>query len=193
MLKIILTNTTTNEEWSAERETQAEIDIWLNSQKEKPRRNIEEKWYQENVLTQEEILIAIDSRYTEIGNDIYIKEYKLPAQATYTITDITDVINADAQRNENKEVGRVLKELSNNILDIIAGYSLKTKLSYEQIVTLKTTFANILELLNTRMPITAKPLIESITPDGVVINQSLLDDIALEYADYYAAYPEILT
>ena len=193
MLEITLKNTTTLQEWKAQRETMQEINEWLDLQKVKPLRNIDDTWYLEELLDQVQINSAIDERFTETSDNVYVKEYLIPAQAEYYVLDITEALQKKEDRDSKRYKGRILKELSQNVLDIIGGYCIEESFTSEQIGTFRAQYATVLDYLNAGMPISAKPLIDEIIVDGVIIKQTLADSIDLEYAEHFEKYPEIFT
>lgn len=193
MYKVVLTSLVTGESWSATRETLAEIQAWLDIQTAKPDRNIVPQWYREDVLTEAQIATATDERFIEISEDVYVKEYQLPAQATEVTTDITSEIAKKEARDTQKNDGNILRELCYNVLCILSGYSSAENFTTEQINTFRTQYATIIEYLKAGMAIPAKTLIDAVVVDGVIIKQTLTDSINLEYQDFYTAYPEIFT
>jgi hypothetical protein len=193
MYKVVLTSLVTGESWSAIRNTEAEIQAWLDIQTAKPDRNIVPQWYREDVLTGAQIATATDERFIEISEDVYVKEYQLPAQATKVTTDITSEIAKKEARDTQQNEGDILRSLCKRVLNIIAGYSLRQNFTTEQINSFRNQYATIVDYLNARMAISAKPLIDAVVVDGVIIKQTLTDSINLEYQDFYTAYPEIFT
>ena len=92
-------------------------------------------------------------------------------------------------KEEIAKKGFLKKKLADKILAIIAGHNEKNGLDASQIASLEQRYPEILSLLQKGMPMTAKPLIEGISPDGVVITQEELDHVALEYEDFLEENP----
>ena len=141
-------------------------------------------------------------RETAAEHPIYIKDtiheitedqYNNLSQLILSGDTISIVKTPNDLKNESKKKGRVLRELSQDILKITAGYCLENSLTPDQVSSLRTNNASIFDLLNASTPITAKPLIDAISPDGTIVKQELLDSINLEYTGYYAKYPDIFT
>ena len=168
-----------------------EINEWLDLQKTKPFRNIDDTWYREELLNQDQIDNALAERFTETSDNVYVKEYLISAQAEYSVLDITEDIKKKEERDSKRIKGEILKELSQNVLNIIAGYCIEENFTSDQIATFRVQYAGILDFLNAGMSISAKPLIDAIEVDGVIVKQTLSDSIDLEYLEHYEKYPEI--
>ncbi len=97
-----------------------------------------------------------------------------------------------AAKEEKARKGSLKKALADKILAIIAGHNEDNGLDATQIASIKASNPEVMELLSTGMPMTAKPLIEAITPDGTIITQDELDHVALEYADFAKANPDLI-
>lgn len=91
-------------------------------------------------------------------------------------------LNKDAEdaRMNRKARGQKVRELSQSILDVVAGHNLETLKTSEDIATMKATFGTIQELLMANQPFTAKPLIQALTPDALVTAE-LLSEVLAEY------------
>ena len=76
-----------------------------------------------------------------------------------------------------KAKGNLAKRLSEEVYDLIAGYNLDRSLTEEQINSMETTFAPVMQALQAKRPKKAKKKIELITPDGVLITQEMKDDV----------------
>lgn len=190
MIITIITNTNSGKQWEGRHQTLSEAETWLNKQILLPYRNIEQKWFKEKDLNEYQISIAIDERLIEIEPDVYIKEYLLPAQATYTQEDKTSEMQREVNKESKKFKGNIFRQLSQNVLDIVSGHVFNNNLTGQQIENLKQSppYRYLLE----NMPLTAKPLIDALIPDGVILTQLILDDINLEYQKYKTLYPEIV-
>ena len=80
-------------------------------------------------------------------------------------------------RKNRIKMGKNIRLLCENILDLLAGFNIERALTKEQIDQMAVTFGNIQALLNVKRPISAKPLIEAIEPDGVLVTHPLDDKL----------------
>jgi hypothetical protein len=85
---------------------------------------------------------------------------------------------------EKRAKGLHATNCCNGVLAIINGFNQDRELTYNQITQMKSTFSLIKELLKDGQPKTAKIEILKITPDGVLINQDLLDAVIHEFEQY---------
>ncbi len=178
--------------WQAFFDTLAEAETWRDEQILKVGRNTTPGWFAENQLSPERIASATDERYTLVDANMYIKEYLVPAEATAEIFDLTEY-NAKVTIKEGKRtVGKILRELSQNTLDIITGHFSTKNLTLTEIADLKVQFADAYQSLSENMPLTAKTYLDQILPDGNLVTQEILDDVNLEYSIYKENYPDIV-
>lgn len=177
--------------WEGYFESYAEAEAWKDEQILKPSRNVADEWFREDELTQDQISIAIDLRYVEFEPDVYYKEYLIPAEAEWSIRDITSDIDKRNSKNSKKKIGKVLAELSQNIMRIIKGHLYHANLTEAEYSQLKSDFATTYQALSENRPLVAKGYIDQITPTGV-ITQDIIDDVYLEYEEYKEQYPSIV-
>jgi len=192
MFYVIITNISNNKTWEGPFETYELALQWKNIQVQKPFRNVEQMWFRENKLTDEQIANALDERLIEVETDLYVKEYLMPAQATFTIEDKTQEIESKNLKDGKRFKGKVLRDLSQSILNIVTGHVLDNNLTNSQINQLKSDFNQVFRLLQENMPLTAKPLIDAIVADGTIVTQVMLDDLEMEYGEFKKKYPDII-
>lgn len=96
-----------------------------------------------------------------------------------------------AAKNTKKNKGHLFRQLSRDLYNIMKGHAYDNGLNASQISQLKTDNATVFALIKDEMPITAKPLIDALVVDGTLITQDFVDDLALEYTEFFAAHPEI--
>lgn len=91
-------------------------------------------------------------------------------------------VKADLQksREERKELGKKKRRACEGALDVIAGYVDQSELDDAQIAQLESDFSQIAQMLRANYAATVKPLIEALSPDGVLVTQELKDDILEE-------------
>ena len=122
-----------------------------------------------------------------------VKYFKFVENATL----VTEIATSDAtavtkaSKDAMALLGNSKKKLADTILAIIAGHNETNGLDTAQIESIKADYPVAMDLLATGMPITAKPLIEAIVPDGVIITQDELDHVALEYAEFELNHPTV--
>ena len=192
MFYVIITNISNNKTWEGPFETYELALQWKNIQVQKTFRNVEQMWFRENKLTDEQIANALDERLIEVETDLYVKEYLMPAQATFTIEDKTQEIESKNLKDGKRFKGKVLRDLSQSILNIVTGHVLDNNLTNSQINQLKSDFNQVFRLLQENMPLTAKPLIDAIVADGTIVTQVMLDDLEMEYGEFKKKYPDII-
>lgn len=132
--------------------------------------------------------------YSDFINGEVVKYFKFILNETK----LADVAAADAAqaakeaKNTIAEKGKLYKELTDKVLYIIAGHNMLNALDATQIESLKTNHSVLFAALSSGMPYTAKTIIDTIEPDGVLITQEELDHVALEYAEFAEAYPDLV-
>ena len=91
---------------------------------------------------------------------------------------VHDAKVAQAQaKSARKELGRQARRVCEDVLDIIAGFNLERTLTAEQITTMQSTFAAIDANLRASRPWSAKPLIEAISPDEVLVTTEMKTEL----------------
>jgi hypothetical protein len=113
-------------------------------------------------------------------------------------TDKSNTVDADdavaaviAAQQANLRKGKLFEELSGNVMAIVRAHVYNNGLTLEQKNTLMTTHSDVFQTLKDGLPLTAKTLIDAITPDGTLITQNMINEINMVYADFSAAYPDI--
>lgn len=106
----------------------------------------------------------------------YYDVLKVPAEFVVTITDVTLELNAEKARLEKMLKGREAREVCEKVLDVIAGWNLSRVLTAAQIDQMEVTFADIESALSKGRPWKAKPLIQAIVVDDVLVTQAMKDD-----------------
>lgn len=110
----------------------------------------------------------------------------------FTITDVTSDMNQKASVEAKRLIGRVLRELSQSVLDIMTGHLSTENLTEQEIIDLKASFAPVYNALSQNMPLIAKSYIDQISPDGNLVTQEMIDDVNYEYATFKENYPTII-
>jgi type VI protein secretion system component VasK len=103
----------------------------------------------------------------------------LDLEAQAPITEAS--LQADASKEDKKELGRNARRCCEAVLDLIAGWNITRTLPKEDIATLKTTFALINEYLKDNQPWSAKAEIDLVVADALV-TQEMLDDVKAEFS-----------
>jgi hypothetical protein len=80
--------------------------------------------------------------------------------------------------------GRKVRALSQDLLDLVAGWNMERQLTGQQISDLITLVSPIMEMLQANRPFQAKPLIESLVVDGILITQDMKDQSIALYETY---------
>jgi len=111
--------------------------------------------------------------------DFVFNQAKLDARNTQQQEDA-----ARAARMQKRELGKRSRELSESILDLIAGQNIMNNVSAEDISALQETFGMIEALLKGNRPFSARPLIQAIDPESnAFVTQELKDDIEAFYQE----------
>ena len=97
-------------------------------------------------------------------------------------TDITAQVQEEARLANVLAVGEKITDLCNSLSKMVVGYNYTRSLTALQIEEMTTTFSPIVTLVEGKRPFSAKPLIEAITPDGVVITEQMKSDLLNEYS-----------
>jgi hypothetical protein len=97
----------------------------------------------------------------------------VPAEFTYEVIDVTEEVELRNRLEGLVSKGREFEEACMDCLRIVGAYNEERSLTLEQILEMGTLFANIEQVLNRRMPKTAKALVSQLTPDGVLVTQEL--------------------
>lgn len=175
MKKVIITNKEEIQTHSANFETEEIVQEWLDNHIANNTFGKPDRWERETDGTHTEERTVTP----EIGEEY--TEYFFPCEYTYEITDITAEYEAEQARLARMKMGKRVRDLCDNILDLLAGYNLERALTQEQITQLETTFSSINQLLLNKRPFTAKTLIQSIVPDDILITEAMKNDILNEY------------
>lgn len=115
-------------------------------------------------------------RIIKENDQIFLTQLESAWQSTVEVK-----YNKSVERETTLKVGRAVRDLSDRVLSLITGYNYSRSLTSEQINVLKTTFSKINELLKDGQPFHAKPLIQAITPDGVLVTEEIKQAILEEY------------
>jgi hypothetical protein len=177
--------------WEGYFNTMDEAKDWRDEQVLLERRNIDEQWFKEELLSDAQISTATDQRLIEFEPDTYYKEYLIPAEAEASIYNLTEVRARENLKNSRKRKGFVLRDLAQNILNIATGYFYDQNLTVQQVAGLKSTYPEVFTFLSENMPITAKAYIDLMPIEGL-ITQELIDDINSEYDSYKELFPDIV-
>lgn len=100
---------------------------------------------------------------------------------------------AKKNRDNKRNIGRHVKELRDNLLDIVTGHITQNNLTTGQIQTMKNENQTLFTLLKERSPLSAKTLVDSLTIDGTLITQDMYDDLQTEYSEFKELYPDLAT
>lgn len=90
----------------------------------------------------------------------------------------------EAERKAKADLGRRSRQLSDEILDYIAGHNMQLNITAEDIDALQQTFGTIEALLRANRPFSARPLIEAIDSNANdFVTTQMQEDIEKIYQD----------
>lgn len=112
------------------------------------------------------------------------KEYFIKGDYEIIKRDITDEMQAIKDRESKIAKGRAVRKLSEDILDVIAGFNIDSDLSITEIDQMTSTFAKPKAYLEANRPFSAKPLLEAIVPDGRIVTESMRKMILDLYSEF---------
>ena len=167
-------------------DTESKADAWVqlhnhdNGAFGKP-----DKWVLEETATDEQKAFRGETRLREgceVTEHQDCKEFFLAGDYTVLKTDITAQVQEEARLANVLAVGEKITDLCNSLSKMVVGYNYTRSLTALQIEEMTTTFSPIVTLVEGKRPFSAKPLIEAITPDGVVITEQMKSDLLNEYS-----------
>jgi hypothetical protein len=143
--------------------------------------------------TEDDIDFDYKCEYTS-NFESFTKYYKFEEDAgKASQVDADDAaVATKAAKDAKKSKGDHFRTLANDILAVITGHVYDNGLDLAQQTQLKTENATAFQLLDEGQPLQAKPLIDALVADGTLITQAMLDDTALEYTEFFEAYPNYL-
>ena len=97
--------------------------------------------------------------------------------------ELTAAQAVQAVKSTRKALGRLARETCQDVLDVIAGWNMERSLTEQQITDLQVAFSDTEAALQANRPHQAKPLIEAITPDEVLITQEMKDEVLEVFSD----------
>lgn len=116
------------------------------------------------------------AEYDEEGNEVTPAITQIiPADYVVEEEDVTEEYETKALREEMKAKGAHARKLCVDCLDVIAGFNIDRTLTAEQITQMQQTFGVIEAYLKANRPWSAKPLIQALNPDGVLVTQEMKD------------------
>lgn len=174
-------SSTNNRSGSAQWETNEEATNWINSCISLNAWGRPRRWVAEFDLSAEEISFAVTSREVVDQHGEKYYEYFLNADYEYETIDITEEHDVEQARERRLTSGRLVHNVCSDILALILGFNLERNLTAAQITEMEETFSTINALLQSDRPFSARPLIEAITPDSVLITEEMKSVILNEY------------
>lgn len=130
-----------------------------------------------NPVSEELKAIAISTEQVEIGG-IAFTSYKIPAEFTYEIEDITAEVEAEDRRNSLIAQGEKTAKACKDAFNLISGYNQYRTLTSAQKDQMTATFAPIVQALKIHeRPSLAKSMIVAIEPDGVLVTEQMKADM----------------
>lgn len=177
-ISIIKNNKVTN---LAEFETEKELSEWLDKEKlnksfgENERELLDTPM---NPVSEELKAIANSSEIVTDSEGNKHTSYKIPAEYSISIEDITVEVEARERVERLKSLGRASSKACEDALDLISGYNTTRQLTAEQITQMQESFAPIVTLLSVvKRAGSAHVAISQVVADGVIVTQEMKDDL----------------
>lgn len=108
----------------------------------------------------------------------------IPMPSLDDLYNLTSVVQKNIDTENKKMLGKKARIACQNCLDLIAGNNLNLNLTGEQITQQIQQFTPIQMALMNLRPTTAKHLINSIIPDGILITENLKESVLNELKDF---------
>jgi hypothetical protein len=112
------------------------------------------------------------------------EEIVVPADYTFTITDITEELALEKIKQDRIEAGEKARKACQAVLDLVSGYNLDRELTIEQITQMQQTFSTAEAALRAGRPTFAKSFITAIEADEVLVTQEMKDLCLSILGDY---------
>lgn len=116
---------------------------------------------------------AYEESVFDVDGITIIETIQHPDEYVIIIEDITVQHEKDTLKQEMLAKGARARAVCQDCLDIIAGFNIDRVLTGAQVTQMQQTFGTIEALLRANRPASAKPLIEALTPDGVLVTQEM--------------------
>ena len=171
--------------------------------KDAPSEEVMEQAWNEIQIKENDIIMLIEeylSEYQELrdvendsysANDISITRWGLANIPCPTVEELLSFIPTVATKKQVVKarmdmisIGKKVKEVCDNCLDIITGFNVTRQLTAEQVTQLTIDCAPIMQDLMDRRPWSAKLKIQAMDVDGVLITQTMVDMVLEELKDF---------
>lgn len=176
MIRTIVKDQLTDEIlYSGDFATQQQLDAWSSVRFPQAERRMEKSQAQD--LHGEDYATYLLEEVLEEFNEEEVTIAVLKPLAKIETEDVSAEYTANAAKEARKQAGKAARLKCNDALDIIAGWNLERELTAEQINTMSSTFAPVLQALQALRPTTAAALIDAIEPDDVLVTQEMKEEI----------------
>jgi len=185
-------------------ETDAQVvarkDAWLASEIEKTKAGIGWGWAAREIPKHEMVDDLLPIFIEEFEKPLNPEDPESPTETwvrlekeyTTTPVDLTPRDDAKKLREQRRMVGKVYRDLSNDLLDVITGHIATQNLDQSDLDQLEMDFSDVFVNLTKGRALRARPFINSITPNGTTVTQEMLDDVTEIFNEYKAMYPAIV-